>query len=768
MPLAELGVCELIESQWVELGKPVRGSNNLTPSATPTRAEPQTNSIMPSKASTTLALLLTTPVSSPWRFFPPPSVPPSPPTPPSPSAPPRTPPPPPSSPPPPHAPAVVQGLRAALAAQYQAHLRQTDTSHLEEQRRRTRKQPAPARDEFPGGIALVLFDATASHPISHLAFAALSFQRVTNSVRVTGLSTSTIMHTFLGPSSSTAAQMLDALYNPVASLHEPSPLANLKANCTRLEERIGGRLTPARCAATLGSLRSVEGALRLRRDAEAVRGRPFAAVFLSRLDVVWRTAPPLVRFLEVAVARGEGAAPLAVLPQHCEPQAAADSAGEVEWKATVCGARQGRKPSRTLVSPAASECTAATVRLDDVNGEEDEDAGAQPVSAAVAAAAAAVAKSHEYRQSRRPRYRTLHGLGASSIARASPYAVEMAKMVDWEQLLDTGASGVCDTRRVTSQGRSYFVLPWWTFLVTPTPTHTAALADAFATMATPTLFADVCAHVVARLASRPSGDTPWHAPPQWTSAGFHWAWQLVHRPVANVTIGWSRTLTPDVDFTLPARALSTAHAACEPSLARVESARLTAHVGVRNLAARNGVATLHNLAKANEGPVTRPPSFGPPPRSDRPPPLLVISPPGTDPLAHSCVGVSGAARRFLCAADSTTCMKRSADTPIRQRSAFGRAFIAHATSLQRRDRRGGMGLWRNGTHLAAEMLAAWEAPCKLLLTQHCRRSSGDVVRRPPVLMASTLRGSDTVGRGRRRMQLRLPGTNPHVSMASEL
>ena len=137
---------------------------------------------------------------------------------------------------------------------------------------------------------------------------------------------------------------------------------------------------------------------------------------------------------------------------------------------------------------------------------------------------------------------------------------------------------------------------------------------------------------------------------------------------------------------------------------------------------------------------------------------LIISRPGTNPFASACTSTDHASKgsttrpglAFLCAAESLACQQQSMNTPLVQRSAFARAFVARAERMWRDERHA----WRhNETLLAAALWQMWASPCVLVRDWKCRYESS--VWKPPPLFTTATRFDGRRRSRRRRMTFEL-------------
>ncbi len=309
-----------------------------------------------------------------------------------------------------------------------------------------------------------------------------------------------VLHSWSDHTSTRRATLLDALHLPAAQGHAPSPYRSLRSNCSRFYRH----LSASQCAQTTSALLSMQHSLQLKRQRELSKGARFAAVFVSRLDVVFRTDVPIIDWVRSARER-MATVPgprrrVVVLPEHCEAHSPSvtNAKEEGQWKQAVCGG----DALETMATPAAIGCHASSVP--------------------------AIASNEP------------------SFARRAPGA----------------SGGTCDRQSITEEGRVHYVLAWW--LLATDSEH----ADEMADMASAAHLQATNSLIASRLSAHRPAPNPWVEPPQHTSAGFHWGVYLRHRAQGPTEIAWANLLpdvhfalaSSAVERTLPSSSLN----ACEP------------------------------------------------------------------------------------------------------------------------------------------------------------------------------------------------------------
>ena len=518
-------------------------------------------------------LLLILPLAAaPRRFMPPPKIPPNPPPPPGPpDAPPSSPPPPPP-PQPPHHPSKVAALRAEGTArlesiQVEADLRRQSRDALADRRRRATWEEAREWPEqysqVNGSLIVVLFDARFEHDhdatmtrrrghlqdarreteeLSRLSVAAFSLRMhvCMPATRWFSSGIEIVLHSWSEHANSARATVLDALHLPVAWTHEPCPYSLLVSNCSLFQHQ----LSASQCAQTASVLLSMRRALLLKRQRELSLGTRYAAVFLARLDIVFRMDMPIIYWLRSASERrSTGTSParrVVVLPEHCETHSSSSDAGEhrreSRWKQGVCGG----DALETLASPAATGCQASSVATSSPNAPIEP----SPTGTRRSASSSATTSIEMTLENEPPIFRRAPGT----------------------------SGGTCDPRSVTEAGRVHHVLAWW-LLSTDTE-----LADEMADMASPACLQETNTLITAQLSAHRPAPNPWAEPPQHTSAGFHWGVFLRHRVRGPTEIAWANLL-PDVHFALASNVValsvpSSSLEACEPPEAALQAPRV--------------------------------------------------------------------------------------------------------------------------------------------------------------------------------------------------
>ena len=334
--------------------------------------------------------------------------------------------------------------------------------------------------------------------------------------------TEIVLHSWSEHANSARATVLDALHLPVAWTHEPCPYSLLVSNCSLFQRQ----LSASQCAQTASALLSMRRALLLKRQRELSLGTRYAAVFLARLDIVFRTDVPVIHWLRSASERSRSSPTprrVVVLPEHCETHSSSSDAGEhrqeSRWKQGVCGG----DALETLASPAATGCRASNV------------ATSAPIEPSTSASSTSATTSIDMTLENEP-----------PIFRRAPGT----------------SGGTCDPRSVTEAGRVHHVLAWWLL------STDSELADEMADMASPACLQETNTLITAQLSAHRPAPNPWAEPPQHTSAGFHWGVFLRHRVRGPTEIAWANLL-PDVHFALASNVVtlsvpSSSLEACEP------------------------------------------------------------------------------------------------------------------------------------------------------------------------------------------------------------
>jgi hypothetical protein len=634
-------------------------------------------------------------------------------------------------------------------------VRAVDVAHRKEQRRKAAelaRQRAGPTLPIRGGLSVVLYDAvggssaSARNPghrsegddIGRLAASALSLRHFVarrSSSRAFAQPAEFFLHTF--GRTAGERQMLDRLHRVTRSWHESSSLAEQSAlNCSwlraRLESRIG---TPAfeasECRATWSGLLSLQRAVSLKRASELERAAPFAAVFIARLDLLWRAELPFGSWMSVAAARRS----LVILPAHCAPQSPPEDAdAETKWKRGWCGGQA----FETLATQVASRCGAAAPR-----------AGKR--------AAEAVRSSKK-------------GTAGPTNGKHAPLSSDGRPRLS---VVSAGTTGACDTRAVTYTGRSFFVLDWWLFFAD------SRLADRFALELAahePDRFAETSAIVSARLSARRPAPAAWLMPPQFISPGFFWGWALLrrHEQRLHATIAWAVRHIPDVHVVPVAQALATGvHRPCLPPERMLTAASVRAHesdggeggaMAALKLRQQRARTRPRDHKRAEELPAHTVPV---PPRFDSKHPaaiarvdsawdgrvdvrtrsiaapsiqaasadssldsnasafeaarqsgLVIAGEAGSSSEDHDsasnlmATSCSAGRHHFLCGPYSTACEAAASRASLRERSVFLRVLVERASEQ-----------WTmingNGTRYADAIAEMWARPCLVLESSHC-------------------------------------------------
>ena len=176
--------------------------------------------------------------------------------------------------------------------------------------------------------------ASASSSMLALSYASL-FQHVIAPNRRRGIQVDIFGHSW----SPEVAGLLDALYQPTRSLHEPSR-RDLK--CPAVD-----RVRLKECMRTVSHLLGIRRAIEVKVDEERERGKRFDSVYIGRWDVLWNRPLSLPSLPGWATRT----ATTFWLPHHCAPRLG-EPARRVLLKSAVCGgpANGWRGP------PAAKEC----------------------------------------------------------------------------------------------------------------------------------------------------------------------------------------------------------------------------------------------------------------------------------------------------------------------------------------------------------------------------------------------------------------------------